>query len=491
MEGQYDFSLHFRLEKDGEHDYIVRSHGNYMMSRSVSTDLELDAGTYSVLMKITATRAPWKPTPEQILRDNCKDKQEKLLQIGLAYDLAHAKGQIHETEQDLEQRKQREERKKTAARQKQREEAKKSKYKNWLVEKKQKERIMRRKQKAEDHRRKKAEASKAVEASHEVSKGEEENVGARTEKPREGTTVPVTEYQATSGVVESKPTEFATKNTEDQTTNGAKEPEPVLPDTGTTPSFNTTQATETNAATETEATAVPESTKEAAQVDSATAPKDTTHSQPVDVDSFTSKSETTQAKIDRFNKELSTIPAVQINGVSATPSEAPSALAPPLSNINAGASDTSSIITFSSSIDSDLDLPPLDSADPNPQSAPQDPQIPDIGGPAIGSDDDDENAEFANDPWNAVCVVGLRVYSKDKGVSVGVMRPKNESEETGEGESKLDLDDASKGASGECEAVKEDGKEAEKDGSKEGKKEVGKGESNAENEEGKKEELKK
>ena len=56
LEGGYQFDLQFRLESDNkedEDDYIVRSNGNYAMARSVSTDIELEAGTYSVLMKIT------------------------------------------------------------------------------------------------------------------------------------------------------------------------------------------------------------------------------------------------------------------------------------------------------------------------------------------------------------------------------------------------------------------------------------------------------
>lgn len=43
-----------------------------------------------------------------------------------------------------------------------------------------------------------------------------------------------------------------------------------------------------------------------------------------------------------------------------------------------------------------------------------------------------------------MCVVGLRVFSKDEACSIETIRPRQE-EET------LDLDDASKGASGEVE----------------------------------------
>lgn len=42
LHGQYHFRLHFRLHEQGSpgaEDYIVRSHGNYLMDRSVSIEL--------------------------------------------------------------------------------------------------------------------------------------------------------------------------------------------------------------------------------------------------------------------------------------------------------------------------------------------------------------------------------------------------------------------------------------------------------------------
>ena len=73
-------------------DYIVRSHGNYGMRRSVSTEIELEAGKYLILVKVTAIRNTDCTTVERVVRDTCKENREKLLQVGLSYDLAHAKG---------------------------------------------------------------------------------------------------------------------------------------------------------------------------------------------------------------------------------------------------------------------------------------------------------------------------------------------------------------------------------------------------------------
>lgn len=113
LEGQYEFNLQFRLHKDDEEDYIVRSNTAYFMKRSVSMELDLEAGNYTVLLKVKATRLD-RPTPEEIIRMNCNKRREKLLSIGLSYDLAHAKGHFREQEKEnlIDERKQKMERKK-------------------------------------------------------------------------------------------------------------------------------------------------------------------------------------------------------------------------------------------------------------------------------------------------------------------------------------------------------------------------------------------
>ncbi|KAF2472364.1 cysteine proteinase [Lindgomyces ingoldianus] len=103
LEGQYEFQPQFRLHKDDEEEYIVRSNGTYYMKRSVSTELDLEAGNYTVLLKIKATRLP-NPTPEDVIRATCTTRREKLLSRGLSYDLAHAKGQFREQAKEKERR---------------------------------------------------------------------------------------------------------------------------------------------------------------------------------------------------------------------------------------------------------------------------------------------------------------------------------------------------------------------------------------------------
>lgn len=101
LQGQYNFRLQFRLhevESPGEEDYIVRSHGNYLMERSVVTELkELPAGTYSVFIMVVADRDLTQPTVEDVVKEQCRRKvdNDKLAQVGVSYDIAHSKGAKH------------------------------------------------------------------------------------------------------------------------------------------------------------------------------------------------------------------------------------------------------------------------------------------------------------------------------------------------------------------------------------------------------------
>lgn len=101
LQGQYTFRLQFRLHEANspeEEDYIVRSHGNYLMNRSVVTELKsLPAGRYTVFMMVVAERNKGLPSVEDVVREELRRKEdnEKLAQVGTAYDLAHNKGFSH------------------------------------------------------------------------------------------------------------------------------------------------------------------------------------------------------------------------------------------------------------------------------------------------------------------------------------------------------------------------------------------------------------
>lgn len=104
LQGQYRFELSFRVHKAGEEEYVVRSQNAYRMNRSVNVELDLEAGEYVVVVKIDAQRREYIMPAEEVVRAYAKDRREKLLRIGLAYDVAHSKGKIIKTSEEKEAR---------------------------------------------------------------------------------------------------------------------------------------------------------------------------------------------------------------------------------------------------------------------------------------------------------------------------------------------------------------------------------------------------
>lgn len=98
------------------------------MGRSVNAEINLDPGRYHVLMKITAFRHEDVDSTEEIVRQVASTRREKLVQVGLSYDLAHAKGLVGETDQE----KQEQQRFKATERRKLRDEIKKKMQKDWI-----------------------------------------------------------------------------------------------------------------------------------------------------------------------------------------------------------------------------------------------------------------------------------------------------------------------------------------------------------------------
>ncbi|KAF9768139.1 hypothetical protein IL306_014591 [Fusarium sp. DS 682] len=82
------------LDCPNAEDYIVRSHGNYLMKRSVSVELPgLPAGNYVVYLKVTSERDSNAQSVEQVVKREtaARTENEKLAQVGYAHDLAHCK----------------------------------------------------------------------------------------------------------------------------------------------------------------------------------------------------------------------------------------------------------------------------------------------------------------------------------------------------------------------------------------------------------------
>lgn len=108
LQGQYRFELAFRLHKAGHEDYIVRSQRPYRMTRSVNVELDLEEGEYQVRVKVNAARYEKLLPIDQVIRNNAKSRADKLIRVGLAYDLAHGKGKFAETAEEKAAREYRE-----------------------------------------------------------------------------------------------------------------------------------------------------------------------------------------------------------------------------------------------------------------------------------------------------------------------------------------------------------------------------------------------
>ena len=91
LEGQYAFNLAFRLHETGEEKYLIRGYSSG--SRSASNELHLEAGTYDVYLQISGKRFDSRPRIEDVVKNNWLSRREKLIQLGLSYDLAQALGQ--------------------------------------------------------------------------------------------------------------------------------------------------------------------------------------------------------------------------------------------------------------------------------------------------------------------------------------------------------------------------------------------------------------
>lgn len=92
LQGKYNYTLQFRIQKDDEEEeYLSRSPHNYELVRSNNVEVPLEKGRYTILFKVEAKKTNRKDV-EAVIRENIWRK-EKLMQVGTLYDLAHQKGQ--------------------------------------------------------------------------------------------------------------------------------------------------------------------------------------------------------------------------------------------------------------------------------------------------------------------------------------------------------------------------------------------------------------
>ncbi len=409
LQGQYDFKLQFRVQRVGdEEDYIVRSNVDYYMTRSVSTDITLETGSYFVLMKVTAIRIGG-PSMDEIISDHAEHMRDKLIQVGLSYDIAHAKGVIVETEKEKEQREWGEKAQAVTAREKMKGEVKARKEKAWMKEKK-----LRQRRKMQDKKR--------------------EEKAARLRFHDEGNESPPDrkDFVDPSKCHSSNVGNGQATADDDQSFMG----EPIS-------SYEPSEGTQTPTTSDPEETPIASPARDTRQLLQSN-------------DAVTDK-DTTESSADKALHDDPPTPKVQINGIDAVTDvkplkRHPAPLGPrttsdgnlkkedqdqwddqqqadPFAQPQWSDSDTESKFSWRTDLDYDSD---------------------DARNTYARSDkgrDPDAEEESGPEPWNAVCVVGLRVYSKDPDLSLEVVRPHPYGEiikpEAG---SALDRDDPAKGA---------------------------------------------
>ncbi|PKY03148.1 putative calpain [Aspergillus campestris IBT 28561] len=340
LRGEYDFLLKFRIQKEDEDNYIVRSHSSYLMSRSVNTEVNLEPGRYHILMKITAYRYHDIESTEEVVSRMAPKRREKLVQIGLSYDLAHAKGLLVETDHERQTREEIEERRKHAERKKLRADTKKRLEREWIRSRKM-------------HARKKRTAERL------------ERLAA------------------------SKPSPSAQSHPGEQ----------ILPDGGPVQS-------------------------------------------PADLNGNFSPD---LGGREKAPNSIPSIPTVRFNGIDTHGHRHPRRIETLRSSIDTTYSNYRSSFQYHQDerellegfeFDSDLDMPC------------EEPSAPTAGpktSAALSTSTRYMDDECITDPWNAVCVIGLRVYSKDPQLSLQVVRPMPEDEV----EATLDMDDPAASATSE------------------------------------------
>ncbi|KAF2963819.1 hypothetical protein GQX73_g9765 [Xylaria multiplex] len=413
LEGQYRFELNFRLHKKDQEDYVVRSIAPYRHTRSINVELELEAGEYIVLMKINATRDLDILPVEEVIRNYARDRRDKLVAVGMSYDLAHSKGKPVETEEEKQAKKAAEKRKKDKELQELRKRIMETSHDDhYLMTKayyKEKE-----KEKAKAKLRKKKAAKKLA-----AKKAKE---AGKSSEPRDETPVPKSEIQ----VEITEPT--APVETPEASDAGSDpKPDPQV----TTPEESEAKKDEQSAPEETE-------TKE----DSSSEVKPEAPEVP-DPPTAEGEQKAVEEQGTTTENEQKTAEGQKAPD-SAPPEKQQEAEGEEEKTEDESSDDESDIQSVSEISDRELEIEwkKYTAAQAAARAAAATPAQPSL--PAAQEEED----EFESNPWNAVATVGLRVYYKvteeDKGkeiVKLRVVRPNLYAPKEEEGEDGKDKED--------------------------------------------------
>ncbi|KAI1484060.1 cysteine proteinase [Daldinia eschscholtzii] len=449
LHGQYSFRMHFRVHEQGRpdsEDYIVRSHGNYLMERSVSIEIPcMEAGNYSVFISVVAERDTDMPSIEDVVKRECRKRveNEKLAQVGYAYDLAHSKGVAH-LEQVAKLRKKSDQKKASTSRMQERRKMWEKRHLNRDITKKQTKKNQEKRDKwraAEDEKRKaKAEAEKAKAEAEAAEKKRQEEAEAAEKKKKEEE-----EEAERKKKEEEKPKDVAVQTDdrqqgEDKSIQTEEVVETKKEEDGPEPAEKQEEesgdaAKDTASDHKAETPKDEEKTDETKKDEDKPAEKTSTEEKPEDKKAAEEKS--TEEKPAEKKSE----PAG--NTQPATPSSSKQKQQPPPSP-QAYSSECDS---SDSPVEEWELLYSSDDMSKKPRMA---------SAPAATTNS--ENAVESDgesgmpDPWNAICIVGFRVYSKDEDLELRVVLEGGDMAENGMGEKgAADIDNAQMNAGGERE----------------------------------------
>lgn len=421
LQGQYNFRLQFRLHEEGSpgaEDYIVRSHGNYLMDRSVSVELpSMLPGNYIVFISVIGERDNDIYSTEEVIKRECKDRteNEKLAQVGEAYDLAHSKAAKH-LKRLSEVRKKSEGKKASESRRKER-------RKHW--EKRQAGRDVKAKQaKKNEEKKQKLKVEKKAKAEAEKKATEEEAAKVAAEKKI------LEEKLAATRAEEQRVAEQAKRQAEVMEADNASV-------ASSSSSSGTAQYTPQDSPRIEPAQPVPNGQ---AKVEVPPATSTITAATKPDSSKPFVAGEQPQAASGNKPMELK----ISCCSCSHEAKKAPEAAAD-----SDGYSSDSPVEDYENLYDPD---------DTTSALLPSSPATP-LSAKAKDSKSDDEDAG-APDPWNAIAVVGFRVYSKDKDLELRVIMEGGLLEQDGMGTlGEADLDNGVANAGGQRGKKQEEGSE--------------------------------
>ena len=117
LRGQYEFSLSFLLKAAGSDKHICQVRPVHIWDRrSINCELELEPGTYEVIPKIDTERFEHRNPVEKVIKQMADRNPQKLRQVGVQYDLAHAKGGVVDEDDELQKKRAQQKKKKVKAR---------------------------------------------------------------------------------------------------------------------------------------------------------------------------------------------------------------------------------------------------------------------------------------------------------------------------------------------------------------------------------------